>query len=313
MPGVSFVYLPVFEAFRIVSEIVYDIVALIWSALASVRVVILFGYTASIFCLLPRMTGRAVLINVDGLEWKRKKFARPVRSILKLAELISPKVATGIICDSRSIQDYYSRRYSARSQYIPNPVSEQASFNPAFLKQLGLAPRSYYLVVARLEPENHCDMVVAGFQRARTRRKLVVVGPLIRTRFVEKLVKMSHGQVRFVGGVYDRAALNTLRKESFAYIHGHEVGGTNPSLLESMAAGSPIIALDVPFNREVAQNAALYFKDEKELAQRIHELENNHLQRKIMETQAQSIAMREYSTEKVVNGYAEVIAKILND
>ena len=313
IPGVRFIYLPVFEALRIVSEIAYDVFALIWCTFATVRVVILFGYTASIFCLLPRMTGRAVIINVDGLEWKREKFARPVRTILKLAELIAPKVASEIICDSRSIQDYYRRRYSARTKYVPNPASEPAKYDPDFLKKLGVAPGSYYLVVARLEPENHTDMIVAGFQRTKTKRKLVVVGPVMGTRFVQKLLKMSNGQVRFVGGVYNKAALNTLRKESFAYIHGHEVGGTNPSLLESMAAGSPIIALDVPFNKEVAENAALYFRDDKELAQRIRWLENNPLRCRTMGTQARAIALREYSAEKVVNGYAEAIRKAVND
>jgi rhamnosyltransferase len=127
------------------------------------------------------------------------------------------------------------------------------------------------------------------------------------------LLKMSNGQVRFVGGVYNKAALNALRKESFAYIHGHEVGGTNPSLLESMVVGSPIMALDVPFNREVAQNAALYFRDEKELAQNIHGLENNPLRCRRMGTQGWRIALREYSAEKVVDGYAQAIRKTVNE
>lgn len=310
IPGTSLVYFPVFEPFRIISEVAFDVVALMWSAFAPLQVVVLFGYTASIFCLLPRLTGRSVVINVDGLEWKRKKFARPVQSILKLSELIATKVATKIICDSRAIQDYYRRRYSAESTYLPNPVSEPTNYNPGFLEQLGLTPGSYYLVVARLEPENHTDMIIAGLLEAKTSKKLIVVGPNIRTRFVESLHKMATEQIRFVGGVYEKAALNTLRRESYAYVHGHEVGGTNPSLLESMVAGSPIVALDVPYNREVARDAALYFKNQEELAKRIRTLEDDEVRRKSMGTRAKRIALEEYPQEQIVNRYAQVIAEI---
>lgn len=293
IPGVSTVYFAVFEPFRIASEITYDIVALMWATFAPVEVVILFGYTASIFCILPRITGRTVLINVDGLEWKREKFAKLIRFILKIAESIAPKVAIEIVCDSRSIQSYYRRQYSAASAYAPNPVIEPVHYRPEVLTAQRLVPREYYLVVARLEPENHADMIIEGCEQAESERELIIVGPLLRTRFVEKLLKMNANRVRFVGGIYDRAALYSLRKESFAYIHGHEVGGTNPSLLESMVTGSPIIALDVPFNREVVQGNALYFKNSRELAESIRILESHPIQRNIMGKRARRIALNE--------------------
>ena len=124
-----------------------------------------------------------------------------------------------------------------------------------------LRAKSYYLVVARLEPENHADMIIDGFLRSGSRKRLIIVGPLLNTRFVHRLMTVSSFRVTFLRGIYDRASLSALRAGAFAYIHGHEVGGTNPTLLESMAFGTPICAYDVPFNREVAEDSAHYFVD----------------------------------------------------
>jgi glycosyltransferase involved in cell wall biosynthesis len=312
VPGVSLVYFPVFEKLRIVSEAFYDVVGLAWAALASVEAVILFGYTASLFCLLPRLFGKTVLVNVDGLEWKRSKFPRPIRSLLRLAELIVTMTASLIICDSYAIQEYYRRTYEANSEYVPNPVSNTDTPSLDRLAQFGLQPESYYLVVARLEPENHIDMIVEGFLESGTTRKLVIVGPLINTRYVKRLLEMRTDHILFLNGVYDRALLNSLRVGSFAYIHGHEVGGTNPSLLESMISASPIIAFDVPFNREVAGDSGVYFKNSSELSQRIVRAERDPEWRRLSGRRANAIASSSYSAELAVSSYARVIDAALN-
>lgn len=307
IPGVNFIYFPVFESFRIASEVFYDIVALVWAAFAHVRVVILFGYTASIFCILPRFFGKRVLVNVDGLEWKREKFPRPVRRILKLSELMVTKAPTGIICDSHAIQARFRRRYHVESEYAPNPVSEFHSSKTNILERLNLQTGSYFLVVARLEPENHIDMIVKAFLECDTEKKIVIVGPLTNTKFVKRLLAMQTDRILFTGGIYDREALNALRRKAFAYVHGHEVGGTNPSLLESMACSSPVIAFDVPFNREVARDAALYFSDQKDLAECMNVLERNSRKRERMASEAKRIAQSDYSTSRAIGRYARII------
>lgn len=311
IPGVRCIYFPVFEKLRIVSETLYDVVSLIWSSFASMDVVILFGYTASVFCAIPRLFGRFVLINVDGLEWKRGKFPRPIRFLLRLAELMATKSATAIICDSRAIQDYYRRRYHVDTQYAPNPASTTDDLRSKFLNKLGLKPGQYYLAVARLEPENHIDMIISGFQRSGTSKKLVIVGPLTKSRYVRHLLQMRTENILFVGGIYDRAALSSLRSESFAYIHGHEVGGTNPSLLESMSRATPIIALDVAFNREVAKKAGLYFRSQEELTEKLRRLESDPKSRKRMGSEARRIVQHEYSVAKVASRYADVVNTLM--
>lgn len=311
IPGINFVYFPVLETFRIASEVFYDVVSLVWVAFAPVHVAVLFAYTASLCCFVPRLFGKKVFVNVDGLEWKREKFPRPVRVLLRLAELITTRAATGIICDSHAVQEYYRRQYHADSSYAPNPAFECREFKSSILTTLGLEPNSYYLVVARLEPENHVDTIINGFMQSETRKRLVIVGPIIRTRYVEQLLRIRTDRIMFVGGIYDRPALCTLRREAFAYIHGHEVGGTNPSLLESMASASPTIAFDVPFNREVAKNTALYFRNARELAKRIRALEHNSMRRRKMAAGARRIASQDYSMSKVINRYAEIILQTL--
>jgi glycosyltransferase involved in cell wall biosynthesis len=117
--------------------------------------------------------------------------------------------------------------------------------------------------------------------------------------------------ILFVGGIYDRAALSSLRRKSFAYIHGHEVGGTNPSLLESMSRATPIIALDVAFNREVAKKAGLYFRSQEELAEKLRRLESDPKSRKRMGSEARRIVQHEYSVTKVASRYADVVNTLM--
>jgi glycosyltransferase involved in cell wall biosynthesis len=202
--------------------------------------------------------------------------------------------------------------YDADSEYVPNPVSSIDTPALDGLAEFGLQPGSYYLVVARLEPENHVDMIIEGFLESGATRKLVIVGPLINTRYVKRLLEMRTDHILFLNGVYDRAHLNSLRAGSFAYIHGHEVGGTNPSLLESMISGSPIIAFDVPFNREVAGDSGVYFKNKSELSQRIVRAGRDLEWRRFSGRRANAIASSSYSAETAVSSYARVIDAALN-
>jgi rhamnosyltransferase len=304
---VRLVYFPVFDKLRIISEVFFDIVGLIWSTLAPVEVTILFGYSAGLFCVLPRMFGKTVLVNVDGLEWKRSKFSGFVRATLRLLESMTARAASMIVCDSRTIQNYYERRYNVSAEYIPNPAPSPNDITPVHPGSLDFKEDSYYLVVARLEPENHVDMIIDGFVDSQTRKKLIIVGPLTNARYVSRLLELRTPPVLFLGGIFDRARLNALRIRCFAYIHGHEVGGTNPSLLEAMACGNAVLAYDVPFNREVARDSGLYFRTRSELAGKMRLLEENALLRENSRAKAKRIAQMDYASSLVASAYARLI------
>jgi rhamnosyltransferase len=304
IPGVRLVYFPVFDKFRMVSGWVYDILSLIWSSLMDIDIVYLVGYSAGPFCVIPRIMGKTTIVNVDGLEWKRASFSKFERVLLKKMEMLTVKAANYILCDSQVIQSYYLKNYKVDSFFLPNPVPLVYSADCNLLKKFGLKKNGYYLVVCRLEPENNIDLIIDGFRKSKSLRTLVIVGTLTNTRYVRELLKKKNEHVIFLGSLYDKETLETLRSFCFAYIHGHEVGGTSPTLVQSLACSSAIVSLDVPFNREVALDAAVYFKkDAEEVARRIDELELNTERVQLMRRKAIERVKCSYSREIVLTAY----------
>lgn len=305
------IFFPTIERIRMISEILYDMIALIWCSVADLDVVYLLGYAACLFAVIPRVMRKKIFINVDGLEWKRRKFPRIIRRALKLMELVSVRVANVIVADSMVIQRYFKETYGASPWYIPYaaPIVYHSS-SEEIIGEYGLAKEGYYLVVARLEPENNIDLIVEGFKKAKTDRKLVVVGPLTGNNYVRSLLALKESNVIFLGGIYDAEMLRALRLNCFAHLHGHEVGGTNPSLLEAMGCGNAIIALDVPFNREVVDGSAFFFrKDPADLAGKIMEVETDPSELISMRERARKIAVSRYSLGQVSTEYTSLFLK----
>jgi len=305
-PGLNTFYIPVSEKFRILSELLYDGISLLWACFKDIDLVCLFGYAAAPLCFLPRMAGKIVTISVDGLEWKRRKFPRIVRVLLRVLERVATLASNFLIADSKAIRAYYEKRYHAKNVvYFPYwaPVVKQA--DEGLIHKYGIEKNGYYLVVARLEPENNIDLAIEGFKKSKSNKKLIIVGPLIRTKYVKKLLELKNDRIMFVGGIYDRATLDALRLYSFAYIHGHEVGGTNPSLVEALGCGCAVIAFDVSFNKEVAQKAAMYFKDSDGLAERIRFLEKESSTVGMMRATAQQIVGDRYSRDFLINEFTK--------
>jgi glycosyltransferase involved in cell wall biosynthesis len=212
---------------------------------------------------LPRILGANVWINLGGLEWKRTKWHPLVRRYVKMCEWFCGKAASRVICDAKAIQDYFQREYgsAAATSFVAYGApklpltSESANLLPD-----GIKPHQYLLLVSRLEPENNVLEVIQGFlQHPQNEMPLVVVGNVDARPYVQALRHAADTRVVFLGGVYDKARLAALRRYAFASFHGHSVGGTNPSLLEALAAGRPIIAHDNAFNREVGGALLKYF------------------------------------------------------
>jgi glycosyltransferase involved in cell wall biosynthesis len=311
-PGVRTIYFPVINRLRIFSEVFFDAVALAWSAAADVNVVFLLGYSACLFASLPRLAGKKVIINPDGLEWRRRKFSKTVRYLLKLMEFSAARVANYLFADSRAMQEYFSVNHRVNPVYIsyPAPIVKLSEGNGK-AAAMGLEAGSYFLVVARLEDENNIDLIIDGFNRCASNRRLVIVGANMKTKYVDRLMNMANGNVVFLKGIYRKELLRDIRLNCFAYLHGHEVGGTNPSLLEAMGCGNAIIALDTPFNREVAQNCAVFFKkDPDDLIRAIHFLETHGSERERMRYEARLIAGNHYGAGRTIEDYANLFRKI---
>lgn len=216
--------------------------------------------------------GGILLVNPDGHEWKRAKWSAPVRRYWKISEKGMVKHADLLVCDSVTIQDYIEGEYRAlspRTTYIAYGADiSRSALNDddpkwtSWLTEKGLEPDGYYLVVGRFVPENNYETMVREFMASGSEKGFALVTG-VDDAFLGELESRtgfkSDPRIKFVGTVYDQELLKKIRENAFAYLHGHEVGGTNPSLLEALSSTRLNLLLDVGFNREVARDSALYW------------------------------------------------------
>lgn len=210
-----------------------------------------------------------VAIHVDGLEWRRAKWGQRASRYYRWAEARSARSADAVIADARGIADHLLTAHGVHARYIAYGAPIVAP-PPDRLAELHLAAREYHLVVARFEPENHVREIVAGYVSSAAERPLVVIGDAPYADAYRADVLAAAGgdaRVHFLGSVWDAELLDVLYAHCLTYLHGHSVGGTNPSLLRALGAAAPVSAFDVGFNREVAADAGLYFRTAHGVAQ----------------------------------------------
>lgn len=216
--------------------------------------------------------GGKLYINPDGHEWMRAKWSAPVRKYWKISERLMTKHCDLLICDSKNIEKYIHDeygKYNPKTKFIAYGAetrkSKLADDDPkliAWYKEKGLSPKSYYLVVGRFVPENNYETMIREFMKSHSKRDFALITN-VSDKFLEELKEKTHfdqdPRIKFVGTVYDKELLMKIRENAYGYFHGHEVGGTNPSLLEALGSTDLNLLLDVGFNREVAENSALYW------------------------------------------------------
>ena len=219
--------------------------------------------------------GGKLYINPDGHEWMRAKWSAPVRRYWKMSERMMTKHCDLLICDSKNIEKYIHEeygKYDPKTTYISYGAetrrSKLADDDPKLLnwyQEKGLVPKSYYLVVGRFVPENNYTTMIREFMKSNSKRDFALICN-VSDKFLDELKEKTHfdqdPRIKFVGTVYDQELLMKIRENAYGYFHGHEVGGTNPSLLEALGSTDLNLLLDVGFNREVAEDAALYWSKE---------------------------------------------------
>lgn len=290
------------------SVLAYDC-ACLWDARRGYDLVYMLGYGAAWACWWPRVFGVPVWINVDGLEWARSKWGWGARTYLRCMEWMSTKVATRLIADAEAIAQRFRQKYPSGAPtsfiaYGAELVPTEAT-DPSVLANWSLQAHRYMLVVARPEPENHILEIVQGYLLHGGDWPLVVVGEVSGTTSYQRQLKaLASERVRFVGGIYDAAQLQSLRVHAACYLHGHSVGGTNPSLLEALACGNWVIAHDNPYNREVARDAAEYFRTPEQLARSLDELFRHGAARQALRAQrARAVVSEHYTWEGISDAY----------
>jgi glycosyltransferase involved in cell wall biosynthesis len=219
------------------------------------------GYNTAAFCALFRLKGISNLINMDGIEWSRMKWGPLAKTWFWLNDWAGCWLGNHLIADHPQIKVHLSSRVSTQKiTTIPYGADAITNAPTAPVEALGLVPGQFMTVIARPEPENSLLEIVQGFSREKRGITLVVLGNYRDTEAYHRAVKSAASQeVRFVGAIYDKSVVQALRFHSAAYVHGHQVGGTNPSLVEALGAGNAVIAHDNRFNRWVLGEGALYF------------------------------------------------------
>lgn len=247
--------------------------------------------------------------NMDGLEYKRTKFNRWVQKFVFWEERMAVKHSHFLIADNMGIHDYYKEKYGKESKFLAYGADIHEDYDEDILKEFGLEADGYFIVVARLEPENNLFMAIEGYLASGQygKRPLVIVGKT-NTPYGKHLVERygDDRNIRFVGGIYDFRKLNSIRHYSYAYFHGHSVGGTNPSLLEAMASGCFILAHDNIFNRAVLGENALYYGSTDAAMEMLDGIDQAvSAYKKEYTGRNLEVIRRDYSWEKLVDEHEE--------
>lgn len=249
---------------------------------------------------------------MDGVEWRRRKWNALAKIWFYINEFSGCQLANEVIADHPEIAQHLKRHGCYRSNVIPYGAEavSQKDFKP--IERMGMKPREYYISIARIEPENSILEIVQAYSEHQRSNKLVVLGNFDKAiRYHQDILAAASKDVIFPGAIYDKDIVQSLRFNARAYIHGHQVGGTNPSLVEALGCGNPIVAHNNRFNRWVAGNGQTYFSTTEELSDILDRLDNDNtsLQKMGIDAVAQHKTMFTY--EMVHNAYARCLEQLL--
>lgn len=249
-------------------------------------------FAAHYYKLIHRLGGQ-IILNPDGHEWMREKWSGPIRWYWKISEQIMVKYSDLTICDSVNIEKYIHKCYDGKGIRKSNPETTFIAYGAEtrksqladddsklldWYKEKGLSTKNYYLVVGRFVPENNYETMIREYMKSKTHKEFAIITN-VNNKFLEELESRLHfrsdKRIKFVGTVYDKELLMKIRENAYGYFHGHEVGGTNPSLLEALGSTDLNLLLNVGFNKEVGQDGALYWtKEPSNLAKLIEKVDS---------------------------------------
>lgn len=294
-----------------IQSIPYDIASMI-HAIFHCDVLFICGTSGCIFLPFVRLFGKKIVLNPDGQEWKRKKWSKPVQSFLKVSELFGVKFATSVVADNVKIQEYIRKEYNKDSdlieyggdQVINVPLSTKTA------SKYGIEDGKYAFKVCRIEPENNIHIILEAFDK-NSKVNLVLIGNWNFSEYGKGLRKKYANSKNLIllDPIYEQETLDELRSNCGLYIHGHSVGGTNPSLVEAMNLGLFIVSFDVDYNRETTENKAIYFKNEIELQKILADFTSSKFETEIFKKSMKEIATRRYRWSIITEKYAKVFHK----
>jgi glycosyltransferase involved in cell wall biosynthesis len=264
-------------------------------------------------CIIPRLFGMRFAINVDGLDWNRDKWGSFAKKYFYWnAKYVGRICPTGVVTDAQEMRRIYLEEFDTPSTCIAYGADLETTTDSAVLRKYGLEPFKYYLILSRMVPENNADLIARAFEKVRSSRVLAIAGDAnYRSAFVDRLRQTRDQRVRFIGHVGSADDVKELHCNAYAYVHGHSLGGTNPSLLTALGCGNCILALNTPFNEEVLQDFGILFdRDPDDLARKLQHIEDHPEQAARYRLRAPDRIRQAYTWERIVDQYEELFLQL---
>lgn len=298
--GAKLLYLPI--SANGISSIFYDVISMIHTLFSRPNVIVILGVSGCVFLpVMKLLTSSRVIVNVDGIEWKRDKWSNFAKSFLKFSEAMAVKYADIVVADNEGIKDYIQSEYGTKAEVIAYGGEHALASNVSIDDYDG----DFFFTVCRIEPENNVEMILDAFSNSSANYK--VVGNWESSEYGLHLKeKFSvYDNIEIIDPVYDLNVLFEYRKNCKGYIHGHSVGGTNPSLVEIMHFSKQVFAFDCVYNRFTTENEALYFSTSQELKNLLSNGSLSSNNEKLKE-----IAMRRYTWQIVARQYESLFEEV---
>ncbi|MDA3918842.1 MAG: DUF1972 domain-containing protein [Deltaproteobacteria bacterium] len=308
--GIHRVHIPVNQE-GAKGTIVFDWLSTVRAAKRKIPILTL-GYNTAVFCFLYRFKGLKNIINMDGIEWRRGKWTTLERTWLYINEKFGAWLGNHLIADHPEIKNHLAQYVSPEKiKIIPYSAVLLGSADITQLDQFALKSGKYAILIARPEPENSILEIVQAYSSQKRGMPLVILGEYNpdSNDYQKAILDAAGNEIQFVGAIYHQTQVQALRFFTRFYIHGHTVGGTNPSLVEALGAGSPVLAHDNKFNRWVAGEGSLYFSTEAECAEKISELVENDKLVSAMKTASIKQYTQNFTADKVHGAYEQLLTE----
>ncbi|WP_186813043.1 DUF1972 domain-containing protein [Methylorubrum extorquens] len=290
------------------STIEFDIRSML-HCLESKQKLLVLGYNTAFLLILAKIFRRFVAINMDGIEWKRPKWSKPAKAWLYMNERLGVHLGDRVVADHPAISKYLQSICRRSIDMIPYGAEEVVAADETILGRIGGEPHNYFLCIGRIEPENSILEIVKAYCLTARKEKLIILGDLSKASaaYRESVIRAANGRVLFPGAIYDKEVVRTLRKLALCYVHGHQVGGTNPSLVESLAAARPVLAHRNKFNVWTAGSRQFYFDSVESCAAAMTDISRNGEATSVAAAAALEQFRQHFTWEIVLRAYEDIL------
>lgn len=311
--GIRLVYMPCIET-KNLSQLTNSFLSIIHVCFTKADVVFVANSANGPFGVFTKIFGKPSVINVDGLEWLRPKWKGLGSWYYRMASRLATKLFDQVITDSDEMQRIYLELFNAPSKMIAYGANPRMNSDERLIEKWNLETESYFLIVGRLIPDNNSDLIVKGFLKSNSKRKLVVVGDVpYQDQFATKMKGIPDDRLVFTGYVKDAEVLASLYHNTYAYFHGHEYGGTNPAMLKALGYGCAILALNTPFNQEMLQDGKygwFFEKNVQSVIEIVDAAEKAPEKMKLLREKSRDGLVQKYNWDFVTDEYETLFKKL---